>query len=287
MSRPARAHCVVLSAALWVLRTGAPWRDLPERSGPWSTAWRRFRRWTASRVWACVLTVLQHEADAAGEIDRATHLVDGAVVWAHQHAAGALGGQDYEGRDRSRGGFSTKVACARRGRSQADGARRLGRGALRVALRRGFVRARARRARGPRAAARPPRAARGRQRRQVPDRATAPGAAACARSCRARGGRTVAAAPRLPAGRCGRASAGCPTRAGTRARPSFDAAHGRSRPPQRRAPAPAVRAARHRAAAPAGLAPGPAPCSRSRATSSCPGRSRCSRLGRNPSLHFR
>ncbi len=99
----------MLSAILWVLRTGAPWRDLPERFGPWSTAWSRFRRWTAAGVWARLLAVLQRAADRAGRLDWATHFVDGTVVRAHQHAAGAVGGQDAEALGRSRGGFSTKV----------------------------------------------------------------------------------------------------------------------------------------------------------------------------------
>ena len=107
--RPARDHRTILSAILWVLRTGAPWRDLPERFGPWATAWSRFRRWTAAGVWARILAVLQRDADAAGALDWSTHYVDGTVVRAHQHAAGAVGGQVNEALGRSRGGFSTKV----------------------------------------------------------------------------------------------------------------------------------------------------------------------------------
>ena len=107
--RPARDHRAVVSAILWVLRTGAPWRDVPERFGPWSTAWNRFRRWTAAGVWPRVLTALQRAADLAGRLDWRTHFVDGAVVRAHQHAAGVVGGQEREALGRSRGGFSTKV----------------------------------------------------------------------------------------------------------------------------------------------------------------------------------
>lgn len=98
-----------MSAILWVLRTGAPWRDLPERFGPWSTAWSRFRRWTAAGLWRRVLEALQRDADQAGTLNWDTHYVDGTVVRAHQHAAGAVGGQQHEALGRSRGGFSTKV----------------------------------------------------------------------------------------------------------------------------------------------------------------------------------
>lgn len=107
--RPARDHRTVLSGILWVLRTGAPWRDLPDRCGPWSTVWNRFRRWTAAGGWAHVLAVLQGAADRAGRLDWNTHFVDGTVVRAHQHAAGAVGGQANEALGRSRGDFSTKV----------------------------------------------------------------------------------------------------------------------------------------------------------------------------------
>lgn len=107
--RPARDHRTILSAILWVLRTGAPWRDLPVRFGPWSTAWNRFRRWTAAGIWARVLGLLQRVADQDGRLDWATHYMDGTVVRAHQHAAGAVGGQAHEALGRSRGGFSTKI----------------------------------------------------------------------------------------------------------------------------------------------------------------------------------
>ena len=81
--RPARDHRTILSAILWVLRTGAPWRDLPERFGPWSTAWSRFRRWTAAGVWQRILEALQRAADREGRLDWRTPYVDGTVVRAH------------------------------------------------------------------------------------------------------------------------------------------------------------------------------------------------------------
>ncbi|MFN2383176.1 MAG: IS5 family transposase [Gemmatimonadota bacterium] len=107
--RPPHDHRTILSGILWVLRTGAPWRDLPERFGPWSTVWNRFRRRSAGGVWQRVLAALQRTADHEGRLDWTTHYVDGTVVRAHQQAAGAVGGQWQEALGRSRGGFSTKI----------------------------------------------------------------------------------------------------------------------------------------------------------------------------------
>lgn len=92
-----------------MLRTGAPWRDVPERFGPWSTIYSRFRRWSLAGVWQQVLEALQRDADRIGALDWSTHFIDGTIVRAHQHAAGARGGQQYEALGRSRGGFSTKI----------------------------------------------------------------------------------------------------------------------------------------------------------------------------------
>lgn len=90
--KPNRDHRTVVEGMLWRLRTGAPWRDLPERYGPWQTVYSRFRRWQRAGVWARALAALQAEADAAGELDWALHFLDGTTVRAHQHAAGAKKG---------------------------------------------------------------------------------------------------------------------------------------------------------------------------------------------------
>ncbi|HVG97597.1 MAG TPA: IS5 family transposase [Chloroflexota bacterium] len=115
--RPAKPHRTIVEGILWALRTGAPWRDLPERFGPWHTVASRFYRWVAAGVWDRVLAALQRRADAAGALDWGTHFVDGTVIRAHQHAAGArkrtrrprAAGPADEALGRSRGGFSTKL----------------------------------------------------------------------------------------------------------------------------------------------------------------------------------
>lgn len=86
--RPFRDHRLLVEGICWRLRTGAPWRDLPERFGPWQTAWERFDRWSADGTWAAVLEAVQHHADQAGGLGWDVS-VDSSVVRTHQHAAGA------------------------------------------------------------------------------------------------------------------------------------------------------------------------------------------------------
>jgi transposase len=82
----------ILNGILWKLAAGVPWRDLPERYGPWATVYTRFRRWTQAGVWDRLFAAVQQQADAAGQLDWTLHFVDGTVIRAHQHAAGAKGG---------------------------------------------------------------------------------------------------------------------------------------------------------------------------------------------------
>jgi len=72
----------------WRTRTGAPWRDVPERYGPWDRVYDLFRRWQRDGTWARILSRLQAEADAKGLITWDVN-VDSTVCRAHQHAAGA------------------------------------------------------------------------------------------------------------------------------------------------------------------------------------------------------
>ena len=86
--RPNDDHRRVVNGILWVLRTGAPWRDLPERYGPWKTCYDRFVRWRRDGTWDRLLAHTQTKSDAVGELEWVLS-VDSSSVRAHQHAAGA------------------------------------------------------------------------------------------------------------------------------------------------------------------------------------------------------
>ena len=83
-----RDRRTVVNGILWKLRTGAPWRDLPERYGSWQTCYDRFVRWRRDGTWDRLLADAQTESDAAGEVEWLVS-VDSTVARAHQHAAGA------------------------------------------------------------------------------------------------------------------------------------------------------------------------------------------------------
>ena len=74
-----------LNAVLWIARTGAPWRDLPERYGGWKNTHRRFSRWAKSGVWKRIFEALQMSPDGVV-------MIDSTVNRAHQHASGSKGG---------------------------------------------------------------------------------------------------------------------------------------------------------------------------------------------------
>jgi transposase len=78
----AKDNRLFLDAVLWIAKTGAPWRDLPDRFGKWNSAWRRFDRWSKKGVWRRVFGALQ-------DPDLEWVLLDSTVVRAHQGAAGA------------------------------------------------------------------------------------------------------------------------------------------------------------------------------------------------------
>jgi transposase len=90
--RPPNDHRAIIDALLWLAKTGAPWRDLPERFGSWRTVATRFYRWTRSGLWERILAELRRMADAKGGIDWEVHMIDATNVRAHRCAAGAKGG---------------------------------------------------------------------------------------------------------------------------------------------------------------------------------------------------
>jgi len=76
----------VLNGIFYVLRTGSPWRDLPERYGPYTTVYNRFNRWARAGVWVRVFEAL------AAKSPGSMALIDSSIIRAHQHAAGAKKG---------------------------------------------------------------------------------------------------------------------------------------------------------------------------------------------------
>ena len=87
--RPRRDPREMLNGILWILRTGAPWRDLPERYGPWETVYMYFNEWRSSGAFDRVLETLQIRLDREGRIDWDLFCIDGSSVRASHSAAGA------------------------------------------------------------------------------------------------------------------------------------------------------------------------------------------------------
>ena len=84
--RPQKDNRTMLNAMVWVARSGAPWRDLPERYGPWETVYSRFRKWVDDGILDNIFRVLSLEAE------RYDLSLDASIVQAHQHSAGAKKG---------------------------------------------------------------------------------------------------------------------------------------------------------------------------------------------------
>ena len=89
-----------IEAVLWIARTGAHWRALPEAFGNWYTAYTRYHRWCNKGVWDKVFKALR------GDPDWSYTLIDSTIIRAHQHAAGA------------KGGLSVRPSVARKSASQ-------------------------------------------------------------------------------------------------------------------------------------------------------------------------
>ena len=78
-----QSHRTTLEGILWVARTGAPWRDLPPRFGPWNSVYKRFNRWTRRGVFQAVFNSLLKD------LDMDVVMVDGTFVKVHPHGTGA------------------------------------------------------------------------------------------------------------------------------------------------------------------------------------------------------
>jgi transposase len=105
-----RDNRMFVEAVLWIVRTGSPWRDLPDIFGDWHSVFRRFSRWSQKGIWH---RIFEATADAP---DFEYLIVDSTIIRAHQHASGAKkGGLKIQAIGRSRGGLSTKIHMAVRG----------------------------------------------------------------------------------------------------------------------------------------------------------------------------
>ena len=92
----------VLNGIFWVLRSGAPWRDLPNIFGPYTTCYNRFVRWPGAGVWSKIMNTL------AGAHDTAVQMIDTSIVRVHQHGA-CITGNLTQSMGRSRGGLTSKI----------------------------------------------------------------------------------------------------------------------------------------------------------------------------------
>jgi transposase len=87
--RPWGDHRRVLNGLFWKLRSGAPWRDIPERYGPWSTIYDRYRNWCQEGRFAAMLVALRDQLDARDQLDWQQWWVDSTSIRASRAAAGA------------------------------------------------------------------------------------------------------------------------------------------------------------------------------------------------------
>jgi len=102
----AKDNRLFIDAVLWIAKTGAQWRDLPERFGNWNSVWRRLDRWATKGVWEQVFRALQ-------DPDLEWVMLDSTVIRAHQHAAGAKKGGLRHRRSAARAAASPRKSTSR------------------------------------------------------------------------------------------------------------------------------------------------------------------------------
>jgi len=86
--RPSRSDYEIFNGILWVLFSGAGWRDVPERYGPWNTIYDRYTKWRRSGVFDKALSLLHMKLDKEGLLDYSKWMVDSTTTRAHKSAAG-------------------------------------------------------------------------------------------------------------------------------------------------------------------------------------------------------
>ncbi len=84
--RSGKDNRLFVEAVLWLVRTGAPWRDMPDQFGKWKTVYTRFRRWAQKGIWESLFNRLAEDPDFEYV------MIDGTIIRVHQHGTGARGG---------------------------------------------------------------------------------------------------------------------------------------------------------------------------------------------------
>ena len=76
----------ILNGIIWICRTGAPWKDLPDKYPPYQTCHRRFQEWVEANVWEKILVKLAVDLKKRGKIDLAECFIDGSFAAAKKGA---------------------------------------------------------------------------------------------------------------------------------------------------------------------------------------------------------
>ena len=112
----------IMDGIFFILRTGSPWRDLPERYGPYTTCYNRYNRWSKDGIWAMIISELQRVAGSDGDdgdgpgggsaTSLGERMIDSSAVRVHRHGSGSRRDGEPRAIGRSRGGLTTKIHAA-------------------------------------------------------------------------------------------------------------------------------------------------------------------------------